>query len=125
MMSEFPTHLIDIERRLWTNDAAFYQDNLTEDCLLVFAETGVITKEIAVNAIRKENEQGRRWAEVNFDEIRQLRLTDAVSLLNYRVNARWEHEESSVTLLASSIYVRRDEVWKLALHQQTPVVGII
>jgi hypothetical protein len=122
MMSQFPTHLIDIERRLWTNDAAFYQDNLTEDCLLVFAETGVITREIAVNAIRKENQQGRRWAEVNFDEIRQLRLTDAVSLLNYRVNARWEHEESSVTLLASSIYVRRDEVWKLALHQQTPVV---
>ena len=122
MISEFPTHLIDIERRLWSNDAAFYRDNLTEDCLLVFAETGVITREIAVNAIRKENEQGRRWAEVNFDEIRQLGLTDAVSLLNYRVNARWEHEESSVTLLASSIYVRRDEVWKLALHQQTPVV---
>lgn len=122
MMSEFPTHLIDIERRLWTNDAQFYQDTLTEDCLLVFAETGVITREVAVDAIRKENEQGRRWAEVNFEEIRQLRLADAVSLLNYRVTARWEHEQSSVTLLASSIYVRRDETWKLALHQQTPVV---
>jgi hypothetical protein len=96
MMSEFPTHLIDIERRLWTNDAAFYQDNLTEDCLLAFAETGVITREIAVDAIRKENEQGRRWAEVNFEEICQLRLADTVSLLNYRVTARWEHEESSV-----------------------------
>jgi hypothetical protein len=124
MMSEFPTHLIDIERRLWTNDAQFYRDNLTEDCLLVFAETGVITREIAVDAIRKENEQGRRWAEVNFQEIRQLRLTDTVSLLNYRVTARWEHEESSVTLLASSIYVRRDEAWKLAFHQQTPLAKV-
>jgi hypothetical protein len=66
MMSEFPTHLIDIERRLWTNDAQFYRDNLTEDCLLVFAETGVITREIAVDAIRKENEQGRRWAKLTF-----------------------------------------------------------
>jgi hypothetical protein len=124
MMSQFPTHLIDIERRLWTNDAAFYQDNLTEDCLLVFAETGVITREIAVDAIRKENEQGRRWAEVNFEEIRQLRLTNAVSLLNYRVTARWEHEESNVTLLGSSIYVKRDEAWKLAFHQQTPVAKV-
>ena len=123
-MSQFPTHLIDIERRLWTNDAAFYQDNLTEDCLLVFAETGVITRDIAVDAIRKENEQGRRWAEDNFEEIRQLRLTDTVSLLNYRVTARWEHEQSSVTLLASSIYVRRDEAWKLAFHQQTPVAKV-
>ena len=124
MISEFPTHLIEIERRLWTNDAAFYQDNLTDDCLLVFAETGVITREIAVDAIRKENEQGRRRAEVDFEGIRQLRLTEADSLLNYRVTARWEHEESSVTLLASSIYVRRDEAWKLAFHQQTPVAKV-
>jgi hypothetical protein len=62
--------------------------------------------------------------EVNFQEIRQLRLTDTVSLLNYRVTARWEHEESSVTLLASSIYVRRDEAWKLAFHQQTPLAKV-
>lgn len=54
MMSEFPTHLNDIERRLWTNDAAFYQDNLTEDCLPVFAETGLITREIAVDTVRKK-----------------------------------------------------------------------
>src|SRR4029450_4618026 len=124
MMSQFPTHLIDIERRLWTNDAQFYRDNLTEDCLLVFAETGVITREIAVDANRTENEQRRRRAELTFLEIRQLRLTDTASLLNYRVTARWEHEESSVTLLASSIYVRRDEAWKLAFHQQTPLAKV-
>ena len=38
-MSEFPEELVNIERKLWTNDAAFYNDNLTEDCLLVFPET--------------------------------------------------------------------------------------
>ncbi|HEU5240303.1 MAG TPA: hypothetical protein VFU37_24420, partial [Pyrinomonadaceae bacterium] len=70
-MSEFLDHLLNIERRLWTNDAVFYQDNLTEDCVLVFPETGVINRETAVDAIRKENEEGRRWAEVAFDEIRK------------------------------------------------------
>jgi hypothetical protein len=119
----FPAHLINIERKLWTNNADFYKDNLDEDCLLVFPDTGVITRDVAVDAIRKENAEGRRWAEVKFDDIRKLRLTDDVALLNYRVTARWEHQQSGTTLLANSIYVRRDNAWRLAHHQQTPVVN--
>lgn len=120
-MNEFPEHLLNIERKLWTNDPAFYKDNLTEDCLLVFPETGVINRDLAVDAIRKENEEGRKWAEVDFDEMRRLRLTDEVALLSYRVTARWEHEKSAITALASSLYVKRDGMWKLTFHQQTPV----
>ena len=120
-MNEFPEHLVNIERKLWTNDAAFYKDNLTEDCWLVFPETGVINRDLAVDAIRKENEEGRKWAEVNFNEMRRLRLTDEVALLSYRVTARWEHEKSAITALASSLYVKRDGVWKLTFHQQSPV----
>jgi hypothetical protein len=118
-VNEFPEHLVNIERKLWTNDAAFYKDNLTEDCLLVFPETGVINRDLAVSAIQKENEEGRKWAEVDFDEIRGLRLTDDVALLSYRVKARWEHEKSAITALASSLYVKRDGMWKLTFHQQT------
>jgi hypothetical protein len=114
-------HLLTIERRLWTNDAVFYKENLTDDCLLVFPETGVITREVAIDAIRKENEEGRRWAEVNFDQIRNLMLADDVALLTYRVTARWEHEKSAVTALASSVYLKRDDgAWRLTFHQQTP-----
>src|SRR4030095_13515346 len=121
MKKKFPDQLLDIERRLWTNDAVFYEDNLTEDCLLVFPETGVITRNIAVDAIRKENEENRRWAKVDFDEIRSSRLADDVALLTYRVTARWEHEKSSMTALASSVYVEHAGAWKLAFHQQTPI----
>jgi hypothetical protein len=38
---ELERQLLDIERRLWTNDAAFYHDNLVENALLIFPETGV------------------------------------------------------------------------------------
>jgi hypothetical protein len=34
--------LTDIERKLWTNDAAFYKNSLVEDALLIFPETGPI-----------------------------------------------------------------------------------
>ena len=121
MNEEFPDHLVDIERRLWTNDAVFYRDNLTEDCVLVFSETGVINRDVAVDAIRKENEEGLRWAEVGFDEIHKLKLASDVALLTYRVNARWEHEDSMITALASSLYVKRNGLWKLAFHQQSPI----
>jgi hypothetical protein len=120
-VSEFPEQLVNIERKLWTNDAAFYKDNLTEDCLLVFPETGVINRDLAVDAIRKENEEGRKWAEADFNEMRRLRLTDEVALLSYRVTARWEHEKSAITALASSLYVKRDGAWKLIFHQQSHV----
>jgi hypothetical protein len=121
MNAEFPEHLVGIERKLWTNDAVFYHDNLTEDCLLVFPETGVISRDVAVDAIRRENQQGRRWAEVEFDQIHTLRLAENAALLIYRVVARWEHEKSKTVALASSLYVKRDDTWKLAFHQQTPM----
>ena len=111
--------LIDIERKLWTNDAAFYKKSLIEDALLVFAETGVIGRGTAVDAILTENAEGRRWAEVEFDEVRSLRLADEVALLTYRVAARWEHEQAKNSALASSVYVKRGGAWKLAFHQQT------
>ncbi len=40
-------------------------------------------------------------------------------MLTYRVIARWEHEESEHPELASSIYVERQGVGKLAFHQQS------
>jgi hypothetical protein len=123
MNAEFPEYLASIERKLWTNDSVFYRDNLTDDCLLVFPETDVISRDMAVDAIRKENEEGRRWGEVDFSDTRTLRLAEDAALLSYRVTARWEHETSATTALASSLYIRCDGAWKLALHQQTPITG--
>jgi hypothetical protein len=116
---ELEKQLIDIERNLWTNDAAFYKKSLIEDAFLVFPETGVIGRDAAVDAILTENAEGRRWAEVEFDEVRTLRLADEIALLTYRVAARWEHEPAKNSALASSVYVKRGGAWKLAFHQQT------
>jgi hypothetical protein len=115
------TQLLDVEKRLWRNDAELYHDTLTETALLVFPETGVITRDVAVEAILAENAEGRRWAEVNFEGVRSVQLTDDVALLTYQVTARWEHEESEYPALASSVYVKREGTWKLAFHQQSPL----
>jgi hypothetical protein len=115
------TQLLEVEKRLWRNDAELYHDNLTDEALLVFPETGVITRDVAVDAILVENAEGRRWAEVDFEEVRSVQLTEDVALLTYRVSARWEHEASEYPALASSVYVKREGAWKLAFHQQSPL----
>jgi hypothetical protein len=120
---ELEQQLLDIERKLWTNDAAFYKSYLLDESLLVFPETGVITRSVAVDAILAENVEGRRWAEVQFDDIRSLQLADDTALLTYRVAARWQHEEAKSLALASSVYVKRDGAWKLAFHQQTHIAA--
>ena len=118
---ELDKQLIDIEEKLWTNDAVLYENSLIEEALLVFPETGVITRDVAVHAILNENAEGRRWAEVGFDSVHSLRLAPDVALLTYRVAARWAHERSKSSRLATSVYVNRGGVWKLAFHQQTPI----
>jgi hypothetical protein len=115
--------LLDIERTLWTNDAVFYKHNLIEESLLAFPETGVMTRSVAVDAIMAENAEGRRWAEVQFDDVRNMWLANDAALLTDRVAARWAHDEATTSALASSVYMKRDGAWKLAFHQQTPMAA--
>jgi hypothetical protein len=117
---ELQEQLLSTERRLWTNDPAVYGATLTDEALLVFADVGVITRDVAVAEIRRENAEGRRWEQVEFTNVRCLRIASDVALLTYDVAARWAHEASGSSLFASSVYVERAGAWKLTFHQQTP-----
>jgi Domain of unknown function (DUF4440) len=111
--------LLGIERLLWKNDPALYRENYTSDALITFAETGVIDVAFAVEAIRQENAEGRRWAEVAFDDVRTVQVTDEVTLLLYKATARWAHETEPIQTLCTTVYVWRDGRWKAAHHQQS------
>lgn len=52
--------LLAVECGLWKNDPELYHRSLTEHALLVFPETGLISREEAVAAIRKEKAEDRR-----------------------------------------------------------------
>lgn len=118
-MTSVQDQLLTIERQLWTNNATLYHDHLVPEALLAFAETGLITRDAAVDAIKQESASGKRWAEANFSDVRLLSIGAHAALLTYRVAARWAHETATYRALASSLYVRRDGAWKLAFHQQT------
>jgi len=114
------TDLYQIERSLWTNDPDVYHHSLRHDALLLFQETGVITRDAAIAAIREENRENRRWAEVRFSDQRALSPTRDTRVLIYRATARWNHERDPIAVQCSSIYALHSGAWKLVFHQQTP-----
>jgi len=115
--------LVTIERTLWTNTRDIYAQRLEDEAVLVFPETGVMHKAAALAGIDQENLAGRRWADVAFADVAAVAVTPDVALLTYRADARWEHESTMRSVLATSLYVRRDRDWMLAFHQQSHPEG--
>jgi hypothetical protein len=115
------TEIFEIERSLWSNDPTIYRERLHDDALLVFRETGVITRDDAVAAIRELNSLNHYWAEVSFADQRVLSPTSDTCILVYRAIARWNYADSPQTVLCSSIYTERSGQWRVVFHQQTPV----
>ncbi|WP_336518325.1 DUF4440 domain-containing protein [Pollutibacter soli] len=113
--------LLDIEKKLWTNDPEFYHMALREDAILVFRETGVIGRDFAVDAIRKEKAENRVWEEVALDDVQHTWITDDVVVITYRAAAKWKNELQWHHALASSVYNRNPEGWKMVFHQQTTI----
>jgi hypothetical protein len=46
-------------------------------------------------------------------------VSDDVAALTYKATAHWQNEDAGMTALCTSVYVRRADGWKLALHQQS------
>src|SRR5215218_148927 len=96
LAKEILKELITIERTLWENDAETYRERYSPEALLIFPGVGRIDRDTAVAAIRKENAEGRAWAEVRFDDVdgRWIR-SDAAALITYVATARWNYESAA------------------------------
>jgi hypothetical protein len=111
--------LIDFEKKFWTNDPEFYAANYTTDAVLIFPGVGRLDRGMAVAAIREENRLGHRWAEVDFDAVATVELTPEVVLLSYTAMTRWNYQETTTSVLCSTVYVVDNGRWRVAFHQQT------
>jgi hypothetical protein len=106
--------LLKIERELGGGTGDTYRRHLTEDAVVV-VPGAAITREQTAFAI----DATPGWDEFEITEDRVVPLTDDSAILTYRWSSR--RGDETYEALMSSVYVRRDGEWKLALHQQTPV----
>src|SRR5690242_3902086 len=112
--------LIELERAGWAalcdgSADDFYGRAMTEDALMVLANGTVMSRADVVTALGASPP----WSSYEMADVRVVRISDDVAALVYVGTGHRAGGEPSFTGLMSSVYVRRDGDWKLALYQQT------
>jgi hypothetical protein len=113
--------LFEIERKMWTNEPEFYSQILSKDVLLIFSDIGYISREDAIEAIKQEETDQRKWEFATFKNEKSQELTDQCYILSYMVKSKWNYGSEYLCAIASSVYIRVKNSWKLHLHQQTRI----
>ncbi len=109
--------LIRIEEELWAGDAAVFRRHLDDDCMIAFTQmAGVMTRDQVAGTV----EGAPRWRDLSIVPVGLIRPVDGVAILTYRASATREGAGRYEALI-SSAYVRREDAWKMAFHQQTPL----
>ena len=103
------------ERDFWTSGEDYYRRHLAGDVLMAFPGL-VLDREAAIAAVAA----APRWKTPAFDQQRCIALSDDVVALHYHATARRDGEASPYRALVTSVYVRQDDEWRLAIHQHTP-----
>ena len=112
--------LIELERAGWaalcdgTADH-FYGRTMIGDGLMVLADGSVMTRDDVVAALG----DAPLWSSYEMADIRVVPISNDLVALVY-VGTAHRSGGPPFTAAMSSVYVRRDGVWRLALYQQTP-----
>ena len=110
--------LLALEKKFWTGDTKFYQDNVDDSALIAFGAdmAGVMSnKEIASSA-----GQGNRWKNLDIKLKGLIEPADDVAILSYEAHATRSNGQAYAALVSTG-YARRDDGWKMVFHQQTPL----
>jgi hypothetical protein len=114
-MGEIDSKLWGLEEQFWLGGVDVYRQYLADNSLMVFPGM-VLTKAQTVESIAS----GPRWTSVSFADQQLVQLTPDTVALVYRASGSRPREESPYSALVSSVYVKQDGDWRLALHQQSP-----
>lgn len=111
--------VLDLERDFWLvggGNPDFWRDNCADEAIIALP-AGLMTKDETVTVM----ESSGPWETVQFDGVRTVATPDTV-IVSYRATGRAEGELDDYVAVVSSAYARRDGVWMLLFHQQSPAV---
>ncbi len=116
-----PSDLVDAEREGWqalttSEGADYYERHLTVTAIMAFP-SGVMTRSEALTAMRS----APPWSSFEILGPRVVELTPDSAVLVYQAVAQRAGQPPYQALI-SSVYVRQDDRWLLAFHQQSPQV---
>jgi hypothetical protein len=120
MSDELRDTLEDLERAGWNalcdgTGSEFYGDLMTTDAAMVLANGAVLTRPAVVESLR----DAPPWDGYELGDLRLVTTGRDGAALVYRARARRDGAPDFVAAM-SSVYVRVDGRWRLALYTQTP-----
>lgn len=113
--------LLDLEHRGWQSlcdgtGATFYGDLMAADGVMVLAHGMVMDREQVMASLG----DAPPWDRYEITDPRLVDVDGGAALVY--TGAGHRGDETFVALM-SSVYVRQDDRWRLALYQQTPVLA--
>lgn len=116
------TDLLRLEHDGWESlcdgsGGDFYGRAMTADGLMVLADGSVFDRETVESSLR----DAPAWGSYEIEDPRLVPLGDDSAALVYIGRAFREAGGPAFVAAMSSVYVRVDGRWRLALYQQTPV----
>jgi hypothetical protein len=112
--------LLALESKFWSGDAAYYREHLDDKCLTAFTDMAGVSSRKDIAAMVKKGDP--HWRNLIIELKGLLEPAPGVAILTYEASAD-RAEDEHYEAIASSLYVLRDGAWKLAFHQQTPLVA--
>ncbi len=113
--------LLELEHAGWASlcngtGAEFYGGLMTDDGVMVLANGTVMTRSDVVEALGKSPP----WAGYEMDDVRVVPLGEDSAAVVYVGTVHRGGDDPAFVGVMSSVYVRRNADWRLALYQQTP-----
>ncbi|MBY8338874.1 nuclear transport factor 2 family protein [Streptomyces spinosirectus] len=122
-MSDIAKLLSALEEELWranrAGDGTTYERLLRKDALLV-SRFGTADKERIVPLIEANRNPFVR-SELSDRQVRVLSPDSALVTYRVQYTARTDQGDVDHTALATTVYSREDDAWRVVLHQQTPL----
>ena len=112
--------LLELERAGWdslcqSTGAEFYGNVMADDARMVLANGMVMDRHMVMESLA----DAPAWAGYEIDDPQLIAVGDEVYALVYTGTGRRDGDDDFVGIM-TSVYVRQDGAWKLALYQQTP-----
>ena len=114
--------LLRLEHAGWTSlcegsAGEFYGGIMTEDALMVLLDGSVLDRE----QVEASLQDAPAWSAYEITDERLVEMGSDAAAFVYRGRAFRASGGPPIDARMSSVYVRRDGRWRLALYQQTPV----
>jgi hypothetical protein len=107
-----------VERGFWEHgqDATYYKENTDENFVGVFAEMGYVDQASAVKMTKKSD----GWSDLKMTDTRWIELGSDSAAIVYKATAKMGDKKEPYSATITSVYVKKNGGWKLALHEHLP-----